>query len=147
MKVSRLLLGALKMPPLEHYVGKREGKVFDVAQSKVLEWIGKQNELQEWVFKNLCERGLITYDESANHWSGAGELAVEVVAVDGENARADRRDTLLGLMKAEGVAVREWADLCLSAGIPHATFFRYRRKLLAKGLIRKEGRLWFRVNS
>ena len=66
-KKSKLLEVGKEMPLLYHSF---PDEPYDPTQSQVLEWISKQPELMEWIFRQLKSAGYVVYDSQWEAWRG-----------------------------------------------------------------------------
>ncbi|MBF0775980.1 hypothetical protein BVE84_05600 [Streptococcus azizii] len=66
-KYSVNLDAGKNMPPLYHTL---PGQEFDYKKSEVLNWIGQQSEMLNFVREQLKSAGYITYDPETRKWTG-----------------------------------------------------------------------------
>lgn len=66
-KIRRTSLDVAKtMPPLRHTVGDQ----FDINTSEVVNWLIKQPQVRQYIFRTTSAAGLIVYDPATGTWSG-----------------------------------------------------------------------------
>ncbi|MFO1476131.1 MAG: hypothetical protein U1F98_05710 [Verrucomicrobiota bacterium] len=67
-RTTTKLDAAADMPPLQHWPD--QSRDFCILNSDVIRWLGRQEDIQQWLFDTLRGRGLIVYDPHTGRWHG-----------------------------------------------------------------------------
>jgi hypothetical protein len=104
--VSKQLALVRTMPPLTHWPDRT--KTFDPRESKVCEWLTKQPDFLNWLFRQVKERSLIEFDQQTRTWRGADYLAATAEKVASHTPPAvNEQAEIIGLLKEIADAVDE----------------------------------------
>lgn len=55
------------MPPLYHTI---PGEKFDIRKSRVIWWLTKQPDILNWLWNNISQSGMVTYNPETGKWQG-----------------------------------------------------------------------------
>lgn len=66
-KRSRILDVARYMPPLHHLI---PGQEFDIQKSDVMKWLLKSPVVWNYIWNNIKQSGVITYNPDTSTWQG-----------------------------------------------------------------------------